>query len=66
MIDYRIWTDSATETFTVLASGVISLSYTIMPLNQGLTYQFKVEARNSYGFSVYSNVISILTAQVPA
>jgi hypothetical protein len=31
-----------------------------------LTYQFEVEARNSYGFSDYSNIVSILTAQVPA
>ena len=35
-------------------------------MTQGLNYQFKVETRNAYGFSVYSNVVSILTAQVPA
>ena len=67
VIDYRIWTDSASgSTFTVLASGVTSLSYTIASLTQGLTYQLKVEARNAYGFSVYSNLVSILTAQAPA
>ena len=65
--DYRIWTDLATgSTFTILATGVTSLSYTITSLSQGLTYQLKVEARNAYGFSVYSNSVSILTAQVPS
>ena len=42
------------------------MSYTATSLNQGMTYQFKVETRNEYGFSVYSNTVSILTAQVPA
>jgi hypothetical protein len=67
VIDYRIWTDLATgSTFNVLTSGVNSLSYTITSLTQGLTYQFKIEARNAYGYSVYSNTVSILTAQVPS
>ncbi len=35
-------------------------------MTQGLTYQFKVEARNAYGYSAYSNTVSVLTAQVPA
>ncbi len=63
MIDYRIWTDSATgSTFTVLTSGVTSSSFTITSLTQGLTYQLKVEARNAYGYSEYSNTVSVLTA----
>jgi hypothetical protein len=34
-------------------------------LTEGSTYQFKVEARNVYGFSVFSNTVSILAAQIP-
>jgi len=34
-------------------------------LTEGSTYQFKVEARNAYGFSVFSNTVSILAAQIP-
>jgi len=36
-----------------------------MGLTQGLVYQFKVEARNAYGYSVYSDTVIILTAQAP-
>jgi hypothetical protein len=69
LIDYRLWFDDATNgvTFTELASGLTDTSYTATGLTQGLIYQFKVEARNVYGFSLtYSSIVSILTAQVPA
>ena len=41
------------------------LNYNATSLTKGSTYQFKVEARNMYGFSVSSNTVSILAAQVP-
>ena len=31
-----------------------------------MTYKFKIEARNTYGYSVYSNEISILCATIPS
>ena len=34
-------------------------------MTEGSTYQFKIKARNIYGFSVFSNTVSILAAQVP-
>jgi hypothetical protein len=34
-------------------------------LTSGVTYEFKVEARNEYGYSVYSETISLLCAFVP-
>ena len=34
-------------------------------MTEGSTYQFKVEARNVYGFSTFSNTVSILAAQIP-
>jgi hypothetical protein len=33
---------------------------------QGKVYTFKVRARNIYGFSIFSDTVSILAAQVPA
>jgi hypothetical protein len=48
-----------------LVSGLSSLEYTATSLTQGATYQFKVEARNSYGLSFFSNIISVLAAQEP-
>ena len=49
----------------MIASGVTALNYNATSLTEGSTYQFKVEARNIYGFSIFSNTVSILAAQVP-
>jgi hypothetical protein len=39
VLDYRIFTDNASGlTFTILAEGLTSLSYTATALTQGLTY----------------------------
>jgi len=66
LIDYSIWFDNASgSTFTQLVSGLTSLSYTASSLTPGLTYQFKVQARNLYGFSEFSSTVSILAAQIP-
>jgi titin len=67
LIDYRVWYDTATNgaTFSVLQESVVVPEFLATGLTQGLVYQFKVEARNAYGFSVYSDTVSILTAQVP-
>jgi len=35
-------------------------------LSQGTTYAFKVEARNSFGYSVPSSALSVLAAQIPS
>ena len=42
-----------------------STSYTVMGLTAGKTYEFKVEARNSYGYSAGSSVLTLLCAFVP-
>lgn len=49
----------------MLESNIIGSSYTATGLSTGVTYHFKVQARNSYGFSDYSNEISVLAAQMP-
>ena len=35
-------------------------------LTYGTTYEFKVEARNEFGFSEYSSTLSLLCAIMPA
>jgi hypothetical protein len=52
-------------TYSILASNVVSSSYTAIDLTAGVTYQFKIESRNSYGYSTYSGSISLLCAFVP-
>jgi hypothetical protein len=47
-------------------SGVATTSYTLYATTEGITYTFKVKARNEFGLSDFSATISILAAEVPA
>ncbi len=64
--DFRITYDQSTGVFEVLASGLIQTAYTATGLTAGNTYRFRVESRNSYGYSAYSTVVPILCATVPS
>lgn len=47
VIDYRIYQRvEGTETYTEIATGITSTSYTVTSLVLGTTYEFTVEARN--------------------
>jgi hypothetical protein len=62
---YRINFDQGLGLWTVLEEEVYGTDYLFSPLITGTTYSFKVEARNSVGFSEYSNTVSIKAAQIP-
>ncbi len=63
VIDYRIWQDQSTGTYIILADHLITLTYTATTLQMGLTYKFKVQSRNAFGFSLDSNIVTILQAE---
>jgi hypothetical protein len=67
VLDYRISWDLGGGTYEYLQSGVTSTSYTTtVTLSPGVTYKFKVEARNSFGFSIQpSNEVTIIAATIP-
>jgi hypothetical protein len=67
ILDYRVWYDSGRgdSVFEILEENVVELIYTALNLNQGTVYSFRVQARNSYGYSGFSNIVSILAAQEP-
>ncbi len=65
IIDYRISIAQVGESYLVLASNLVNPSYTAIELTSGITYQFKVESRNSYGYSAYSDSITLLCAYKP-
>ncbi len=66
IIDYRVSYDQSTGIYVVLASGLTSRSYTrTVPLTPGASYNFKVEARNSVGYSNISTARSIIASQIP-
>ena len=67
VLDYRVNWDQGTGNYVVLESGVTGLSYTTSgtaTLTPNTVYKFKLESRNSYGFSSLSSEISIRAAMV--
>lgn len=67
VIDYRIsYSLAGSDTYQVIATGVISRNYQTASLTQGSLYIFRVESRNAFGYSQsFSNEIQILQAQKP-
>ena len=66
IIDYKVSFDQSTGIWVDLAFNITGTTYTATGLTQGTEYSFKVQARNSVGFSSLSAPITILTAIVPA
>lgn len=59
--------DQGIGSYVVLNSAVTTKSYqTTVTLIAGQSYTFKVEARNSVGYSSYSQAITILAARLPS
>lgn len=67
IIDYRVsYKLSSDSSFTYLDNAVATTVFWTGALTAGAEYTFKVEARNSFGYSTtYSNEVTILQAQVP-
>ena len=65
VIDYTISYQSI-GSYSVLQSGVVATTFTATGLTTGTTYSFVIQARNSFGISVYSTSISILCAYIPS
>jgi hypothetical protein len=55
VIDYRISYDQSTGNYIVLESGITTKTYTTtVTLTSGRTYKFKIESRNTVGYSSMS------------
>ena len=65
VIDYKITWDQGTGEETVLVQFLNAQSYTVTGLTASVTYVFKVQSRNSFGYSAYSTPVAILSAQTP-
>jgi len=66
LLDYRISWDQGTGSWEVRQDGISQKSYTAASVLMGTVYSFRVEARNSYGFSAYSSEVSVLAAAIPS
>jgi hypothetical protein len=65
ILDYRIYSDQSTGVWTVLGTTTFR-TYTATSLTSNKSYNFKVEARNVYGYSAVSSVVTILSASIPS
>jgi len=60
---------SATDSWVSIVGGVTPytlLTYTKTGLTQGVDYQFRIQASNSFGWGPFSDVVTIRTDNVPA
>ena len=57
VLDYRLSIALSDESFTIVASGILAKSYIVTGLSTGSIYNFKVESRNAYKYSIYSDPI---------
>ncbi len=63
ILDYKISYDQSTGVYVNLEEGVTTKSYqTQVVLTPGAVYKFRVQARNSVGFSLPSSELTILCA----
>jgi hypothetical protein len=66
VIDYTVYYDQGSNTYVELEAGVTTQYYlTSVTLSAGTTYVFKVQAKNSVGFSSDSAELSVLAAKLP-
>jgi titin len=65
ILDYKLTYDQATDTWIELDPAVTETRFTATGLTQGSSYSFKVEARNTYGYSDASASVTILCATIP-
>ena len=66
VISYQLVYDNASGTdFVILESNIVDLGTNVLSLTSGLTYNFKVQALNSFGLSVYSDTLTIVAGFKP-
>ena len=63
--EYRVSYAEQGGTFSVLESSVVGTSYLATGLTAGTTYEFRLEAKNSYSYSAFSETLTLLCAFVP-
>lgn len=66
ILDYRVSFDQGGGNYIVVLSGLTDREYIKTTLVQGQSYNFRVEARNSVGYSTMSEPVTIICAIGPA
>ena len=64
-LDYRVSIAKSEEDFVIVQNLITSTKYKAEGLTTGVTYKFRIESHNSFGYSVYSDVLTLLCASKP-
>jgi hypothetical protein len=64
IIDFRVSLSASNGAYEVLGSTTNNY-YLVTGLTPGIQYYIKIEQRNEYGYSEFSNPISFLSAYIP-
>jgi hypothetical protein len=65
ILSYELLWDNGLGTVSIQLIDTLVYTYTVSGLTGGASYQFKVCARNIYGYGAYSNVFSVTPSDVP-
>jgi hypothetical protein len=65
VLDYQLSYSLETESTYTTISSILTATYTITGLTTGSEYKIRVQSRNEFGLSDYSNEIKVLAAQIP-
>jgi len=65
ILAYNLWWDSNSGTVNIDLYESLATSYTVSGLVPGALYQFKVRAKNIYGYGPFSDVVTLQPDAVP-
>jgi hypothetical protein len=65
IIDYRVSMALQGGSFSYAGENIVGTEFTVTGLSSSVVYQFKVESRNSYDFSSYSETLTLLSVFSP-
>jgi hypothetical protein len=61
-----VYDEASGTDFVILESNIVTLEFTASSLVSGTNYLFKVQARNSFGLSVYSDEVELTIGFQPS
>jgi hypothetical protein len=65
VIDFRVSYAENFGEYSIIGVNIVPRNFTAKGLIPGTVYKFKVQARNEFGYSEYSNEVLVLAAQTP-
>ena len=65
VLSYNLWWDDGSGTVNIDLIDELITSYIVEGLSGGEEYKFQVRARNIYGYGPLSDVLTVITKDIP-